>query len=85
MPKAWATIAKAEFRVATSRFRNRRPQVMLALILIGLVWAFFVAPAIMQGFLDLFSEQVQLVLQAAYPGLMRSVILILWMMVLIYP
>ncbi|MFW9918657.1 MAG: hypothetical protein ACFFED_03600 [Candidatus Thorarchaeota archaeon] len=85
MPKAWATIAKAEFRVATSRFRNRRLQVMLSLILIGLVWAFFVAPAIMQGFLDLFSEQVQLVLQAAYPGLMRSVILILWMMVLIYP
>ncbi len=85
VPRAWAVIAKAEFRVTTSRFGKRRMQAFMFLVLVGLGWAFFAAPMIMQSFLNLFSEQVQLVLQAAYPGLMRSVILILWMMVLIYP
>jgi len=85
VPRAWAAIAKAEFRVTTSRFKNKRIPVLVSIVLVGLVWAFNIAPAIMQAFLNLFSEQVQLVLQVAYPGLMRSVILILWTMVLIYP
>jgi hypothetical protein len=83
--RAWAVIARAEFRVATSRFRRRRLIVILLLFLIGLMWALFIAPWLMQGFFDLFSAEVQQILQAAYPGVMRSVMLLLWTMVLVYP
>ncbi|NHI84013.1 MAG: hypothetical protein EAX81_06905 [Candidatus Thorarchaeota archaeon] len=85
MVRAWAIIAKTEFRVTTARFRKKRLHVLLLLFIIGLAWAFFIAPRIMSGFLDLFSTQIQQVLQATYPGVMRAVILILWTMVLIYP
>ena len=85
MARAWATIAKAEFQVSTSRFRKRRLHAMLLLILIGLVWAIDVAPRIMNWFFDLFSTEVQHVLLVAYPGVMRSVMLLLWTLILIFP
>ncbi|NHJ15196.1 MAG: hypothetical protein EAX95_16055 [Candidatus Thorarchaeota archaeon] len=85
MVRAWATIARTEFRVMTARFRKKRLHVLLLILIIGLVWAFVIVPRIMSGFLDLFSAQVQQILQVAYPGVMRAVILILWTMVLIYP
>ena len=85
MARAWATIAKAEFQVSMSRFRKRRLHAMLLLILIGLVWAIDVAPRIMNWFFDLFSTEVQHVLLVAYPGVMRSVMLLLWTLILIFP
>ena len=39
----------------------------------------------MSGFLDIFSVEVQMVFAIAFPGIMRAVILILWIMVLVYP
>ena len=39
----------------------------------------------MKSFFDLFGTQVNQILQVAYPGVMRSVMLLLWTMVLIYP
>ncbi|MFW9953767.1 MAG: hypothetical protein ACFFD3_04365 [Candidatus Thorarchaeota archaeon] len=85
MPRAWMAIAKAELLVTTSRFRRRRYHVSLLLVLFVIFWAFFLAPSIMIGILDLFSLQVQQLLQVAFPGVMRSLILILWTMVLVYP
>ena len=58
---------------------------MLLLVLIGLVWAIAVAPRIMNWFFDLFSTEVQHVLLVAYPGVMRSVMLLLWTLILIFP
>jgi len=83
--KTWLAIAKAEFHVATSRFKSRRLPVITILFLIGFVWAIAIAPWIMKGFFDLFDTQVNQILQMAYPGVMRSVMLLLWTMVLIYP
>lgn len=85
MVQTWLAIAKAEFRVATSRFKNRRLPVIAILFLIGFVWAIVIAPWIMKSFFDLFGTQVNQILQVAYPGVMRSVMLLLWTMVLIYP
>ncbi len=85
MAGAWATIAKAEFQVTTSRFRKRRLHVMLLLVLIGLIWATVVAPQIMNWFIDLFGTEIQQVLLVAYPGVMRSVMLLLWTLVLVFP
>jgi hypothetical protein len=58
---------------------------MLLLVLIGLIWATVVAPQIMNWFIDLFSTEVQQVLLVAYPGVMRSVMLLLWTLVLVFP
>jgi hypothetical protein len=69
----------------TARFRTKRKEVAALLFLIGIYWALLVAPVIMAGFLDIFSVEVQMVLAIAYPGLMRAVILLLWVMVLVYP
>jgi hypothetical protein len=83
--KTWVAIAKAEFQVTTSRFRKNRKLVIVALFLIGTVWAIVIAPWIMKNLFDLLGTEVNQVLQAAYPGIMRSVVLILWTMVLVYP
>jgi hypothetical protein len=83
--RAWSTIARAEYQVTTSRFRKRRLYAVLILILIGLFWAIVISPWIMNSFFDLFSTEVQQVLQVAYPGVMRSVMLLLWTLILVFP
>ncbi|MCK5151136.1 MAG: hypothetical protein KAQ65_04825 [Candidatus Thorarchaeota archaeon] len=85
MVRNWLTIAKAEFRVMTAIFRRRRRATVIALFFLGILWALFGAPVIMSGFLDIFSVEVQMVFAIAFPGIMRAVILILWIMVLVYP
>ncbi|MFX1579917.1 MAG: hypothetical protein ACFFBJ_09745 [Promethearchaeota archaeon] len=85
MVRAWSAIARAEYQVTTSRFRKRRPYAVLILVLIGLFWAIVIAPWIMNSFFDLFSTEVQQVLQVAYPGVMRSVMLLLWTLILVFP
>lgn len=85
MTRAWATIAKAEFRVMTSRFRNHRYLATTMLVLVGSIWTFGIAPSMMKGILNLFAPEFQQILAAAYPGVMRSVLLLLWMMILVYP
>ena len=85
MARNWLIIAKAEFRVMTARFRTRRKEVSALIFLIGIYWALVIAPGIMTSFLDIFSIEFQMVLAMAYPGVMRAVILLLWVMVLVYP
>ncbi|MFW9850518.1 MAG: hypothetical protein ACFFF4_15410, partial [Candidatus Thorarchaeota archaeon] len=85
MARNWQIIAKAEFLVMTSRFRKRRRESTILIFLIGFFWAIIVAPAIMSGILNIFSVEVQVVLAIAFPGLMRAVILLLWVMVLVFP
>lgn len=85
MAKNWLVIAKTEFLVATSRFHSRRKAVSLMIIAFALIWALLIAPAIMSSFVNLFAAEIQLILAVAFPGLMRSVMLLLWVLVLIYP
>ncbi len=85
MARKWQIIAKAEFQVMTSMFRKRRRESTVLLFLIGFFWAIVVAPAMMSGILDMFSVEVQVILAIAFPGLMRAVILLLWVMVLVFP
>ncbi|MHA1924524.1 MAG: hypothetical protein ACXABV_01435 [Candidatus Thorarchaeota archaeon] len=85
MAKKWLVIAKTEFLVATSRFHSARKVVSLVIVALALVWALFIAPAIMSIFVDLFAAEIQVILAVAFPGLMRSVMLLLWVLVLIYP
>ncbi|MFX1331420.1 MAG: hypothetical protein ACFE9W_07680 [Promethearchaeota archaeon] len=85
MARNWLVIAKTEYLVATSRFHTRRKAISLLIVAFALVWALFIAPAIMSSFFNLFAVEIQTILAIAFPGLMRSVMLLLWIIVLIYP
>ena len=85
MARNWLVIAKTEYLVATSRFHAKRKAISLLIVAFALVWALFIAPAIMSSFFNLFAVEIQTILAIAFPGLMRSVMLLLWIIVLIYP
>lgn len=85
MARNWLSIAKAEFLILTSRFRSVRKFVTFIMFLFAISWALVIAPRIMSSIVDLFAEEFQLILAIAFPGLMRSVMLILWILILIYP
>ncbi|MFW9887378.1 MAG: hypothetical protein ACFFER_04310 [Candidatus Thorarchaeota archaeon] len=85
MARNWLVIAKTEYLVATSRFHARRKIISLLIVAFALLWALFIAPEIMASFVNLFAAEIQMVLAIAFPGLVRSVMLLLWMLVLIYP
>jgi len=81
----WLVIARTEYLVSTSRFHSRRKAVSLVILAFALIWALIIAPAIMSSFVNLFSTEIQMILAIAFPGLMRSVMLLLWILVLIFP
>lgn len=85
MPGKWFAIAKAEFFVQTSRLHRWRKAAGILLLGFGLVWALFIVPAIMPGILEGFGAGVEMMLVGSFPSLMRSVMLLLWIMMLIYP
>jgi hypothetical protein len=85
MPGKWFAIAKAEFFVQTSRIRRWRKAASIFLLGFGIVWALLIVPMIMPGILSSFGPGVEILLQASFPSLMRSVMLFLWVVVLIYP
>ncbi|MHA2143204.1 MAG: hypothetical protein ACXADD_17130 [Candidatus Thorarchaeota archaeon] len=85
MARNWLAIAKAEFLVATSKLRKVRKAASLIILAIAIVWAFYIAPIMMSAFVEAFSAEIQLLLAIAFPGLMRTIMLLLWILVLIYP
>jgi hypothetical protein len=85
VPGKWYAIAKAEFFAQTSRIHKWRKQASVFLLLFGIVWALFIAPTVVSGFLAGFGPGIDLLLIGSFPSLMRSVMLFLWILVLIYP
>ena len=85
MPGKWFAIARAEFLVQTSRLHRHRKSAIVLLFGLGIVWALWIVPAIMPGILESFGSGVEILLQGTFPSLMRSVMLLLWIIVLIYP
>jgi hypothetical protein len=83
----WLQIAKAEFFVLTARFKGRRKLFVGLLLTLGIVWAAWVAPILVKLVLDVLVPvtPIHLILQVMLPGLMRAVMLLLWMLVLIIP
>jgi len=81
----WLVIAKAEFFVQTSRFRRWRSGVTLILLIFGVVWALFIVPEIVSGILADLDPMIEAVFMGSFPSLMRSVMLFLWIILLVYP
>ncbi|MHA1962882.1 MAG: hypothetical protein ACW99U_22055, partial [Candidatus Thorarchaeota archaeon] len=85
MAKKWLAIAKAELFVQTSRFRRWRIGVGILLLFFGVLWALFIIPAIMSNILAELGPAVEMLFMASFPSLMRSAMLLLWVILLVYP
>jgi hypothetical protein len=81
----WFHIAKAEFQVQTSGIRSHRKPIVLGLFLLGITWALFIAPLLMDFVLTSTLGIPQPVLVMVMPGLMRSGIMFIWLFLLILP
>ena len=81
----WYHIAKAEFLVLTSRFRKHRKSASIVVLTICAVWALLIVPIIMSLIIEWFGEGFDLILILSFPGFMRSLIMSLWMMLIVFP
>ncbi|MFX0200656.1 MAG: hypothetical protein ACFFCW_31435 [Candidatus Hodarchaeota archaeon] len=85
MAPLWWAIAKAEHFAKFSKFHRRRTAFYGIIAFLSVVWALFIVPWIISQFIDLLGERIQAFLMVAFPGTMRSVILMLWIMLLVFP
>ncbi len=85
LTKGWWAIAKAEFFVQTAKFRAIRKIATLGVFAFGVFWAMVLIPTIVTGVVNLLGQQTSSILMTTLPGVMRSVILLLWVLVLVYP
>ncbi len=84
MTQIWFQTAKSEFLIQTSRFRGKRKIVLPAALVFAIAWATYIVPWFMLRLIGN-SPEVNLLLIAIFPGLMRSVILFIWLWLLFYP
>jgi hypothetical protein len=87
MTRKWFQVAKAEFLASTSRFHNKRRIVLVGAFVLAVFWALYLVPTIMSLLLGEIGPALAPFLQSAYlfPGFMRSAIMLVWFMLLIYP
>ncbi len=85
MVSAWKAIARAEFLVRTSRIRRFRIVVLPVILTCVLGWALFIAPAIMNLIVGRFLVDFENILEIALPGLVRSMMFFLFMLVMVGP
>jgi hypothetical protein len=87
MVRTWLAIAKAEFQVLSSSMRRNRKLFVGILYAFALVWATVLAPMIFNAILGaLFPMHVlRPMLMVMFPGLMRTVGLFLFLVLLLFP
>ncbi|MHA2164004.1 MAG: hypothetical protein ACXABF_16435, partial [Candidatus Thorarchaeota archaeon] len=85
MVKQWWAIAKAEFLVRTVKLHRSRKILYPIVIGIALAFALFVIPQIMSFILSEIGATFELMLATSFPGLLRTIMLVIWLMILIMP
>jgi len=87
MARNWLTIAKVEFKILTVGMRPRRKIYTAILYALGIIWAASVAPMVINGLLTTLIplSEIRFMLMVMFPGLMRSVMMFLWIMLLLFP
>jgi len=85
--RRWLAIAKAEFLVLSSSFRSHRKAYMGFITALAFIWALVGAPVLIGGMINaVFSlDSLKPLLQLIFPGLMRTVALFVWMLLLLFP
>ena len=81
----WRAIAKAETLVGTAKFRKSRKVAAVSILGFVFVWAILIVPQLMILLLSRFGPTFDTIIAYTLPGLMRSVILIIWIALLIIP
>lgn len=87
MTRKWLCIAKAEFFVLTASVRKHRYATVFILYALGAVWAGILAPMMMGGLITMLGTllDIQPLMVAIFPGLMRTMMLFLFMLLLLFP
>jgi len=85
--RKWLAIAKVEYLVLSSSMRPHRRAFLGFLTTLSLIWAAIGAPIVIGGLLNAVIpiETLQPLLQVIFPGLMRTVALFLWIVLLLFP
>jgi hypothetical protein len=87
MARTWLAIAKAEFQVLSVGLRGNRKLYTGTLYALVLIWATVLAPMMYEAVLSaIFPMHVlRPMLMVMFPGLMRTVGLFLWLILLLFP
>ncbi|MFX1576247.1 MAG: hypothetical protein ACFFCF_03635 [Promethearchaeota archaeon] len=87
MTRKWYSIAKAEYLISTSSLRDHRTKTLGALFIFGLLWAILIAPITIGIIINSVIPLVyfQPLLFTFLPGILRSVMFFLWIILLIIP
>lgn len=87
MARQWHAIAKAEYLVLSSSMRPHRRAYLSILTTIAVIWAAIGSPIVIGGLVSAIipMELLQPMLQVIFPGLMRTVVLFLWIVLLLFP
>ncbi|MGD9380938.1 MAG: hypothetical protein PVI03_00675 [Candidatus Thorarchaeota archaeon] len=87
MTRKWYHIAKAEFFVLTAGMRKHRKATAGLMFALAAIWAVYLAPMIINGFIQLIMpmETIRTLLMVMFPGLMRTIMLFLWALLLLFP
>ncbi len=87
MTRKWYHIAKAEFFVLTAGMRKHRKAMAGLMFALAAIWAIYLAPLIINTFIQLIipMETIRTLLMVMFPGLMRTVMLFLWALLLLFP
>ncbi|MHA2396224.1 MAG: hypothetical protein ACXAC0_05925 [Candidatus Thorarchaeota archaeon] len=85
MAGKWYHLAKADFRVQTSRFGSKAKSILGLLFGIGIVWAFIAAPMLMTFLFHNVLGVTDQILILVMPGLMRAGLMLIWFVILLVP
>ena len=87
MVRQWLAIAKAEYLVLSASMRSHRRAYLGILTTLALIWAAIGAPILIGGLISAIIPMATLqpLLQVIFPGLMRTVALFLWIVLLLFP
>jgi hypothetical protein len=87
MVRKWFHIAKADFYVLTAGLRNHRRLYSAAFYALGIAWAVYGAPLLIDWALNAIMPMsaIRAMLMIMFPGLMRSAMMVLWIMLLLFP
>jgi hypothetical protein len=85
--RQWLAIAKAEYLVLSVSMRSHRRVYLGILASLAFIWAAIIAPIMIGGMLNLVipMSTLQPLLQVVFPGLMRTISLFLWIVLLLFP
>jgi len=83
--RVWWAIAKTEFLIRTVKLHKSRKILYPMVIGIALAWGLFLIPQIMSLFFANFGGAFEMMLATSFPGILRTIMLAVWMFVLIIP